>query len=126
MVAKQGLLDVVEIMQSTESIAGMVREFAQAETNQKLYKAQDQSSKLYNQLIHERVMQETGINIKGKNGTGLVQCLEGSSGGNDTVQACPIALANNMHKKEFIVLAHNPLGGQSVSYAQVKLPNKQY
>lgn len=31
-----------------------------------------------------------------------------------------------MYKKEFLVLAHNPLGGQSVSYAQVKLPNKGY
>lgn len=77
-------------------------------------------------MIHDRVMQETGINIKGKNGTGLTQCLEGQSGGNDTVQSCPISLANHQHKKEFLVLAHNPLGGQSVSYAKVKLPNKLY
>jgi hypothetical protein len=56
-------------------------------------------------------MQETGINIKGKNGTGLAQCLEGQSGGNDTVLSCPISLANNIHKKEFLVLVHNPMGG---------------
>lgn len=86
----------------------------------------DKSEKLYNRIIHERVMQETGINIKGKNGTGLAECQEGTSGGNDTVLMCPISLANNQQKKEFLVLVHNPMGGQGATYAKVKLPSKLY
>lgn len=113
-------------MQARDSISGNQRVLALTENMQKQYKAQDSSEKLYNRFIHERVMQETGINIKGKNGTGLAQCLEGQSGGNDTVLSCPISLANNYHKKEFLVLVHNPLGSQSASYAKVKLPNKLY
>lgn len=82
-------------MQGRESQTGTMRQLAFAENDSKLYTAQDKSKKLYNRMIHDRVMQETGINIKGKNGTGLTQCLEGQSGGNDTVQSCPISLANH-------------------------------
>jgi hypothetical protein len=124
--AKQNFMDIIDTMQSREAISGFQRELVVLENEQKEFKAMDASEKLYNRFIHERVMQETGINIKGKNGTGLSQCQEGQSGGNDTVLSCPISLANNNQKKEFLVLAHNPMGGLSQSYAKVKLPTKLY
>jgi hypothetical protein len=68
----------------------------------------------------------TGINIRGKNGTGLAQCQEGSSGGNDTVLSCPISLANNNQRKEFLAIVHNPMGGQSANLVKFKLPSKLY
>jgi hypothetical protein len=67
----------------------------------------DLGNKLMKKYIHDQVMNQTGIQISGVNGTGLQQCSEGPSNGNQTVKSCPV---DKIQKSEFLVLVYNPQG----------------
>lgn len=76
----------------------------------------DSSSKIYKQVLLEKMKKQTGIDASK---------LEGCIGSNNhTVFQCPIS--QNLDKPEFIVVVHNPSSLEFNRFVKIRLPNKNY
>jgi len=91
-------------MQDHNSITGDVRQHVVNDNLMRLSKALDYGQKLVNDKVASQISADLGLTIEGKD---LSQCLNGPSGGNDTVKQCPIyqhSQLNNDKKEDFLVV----------------------
>lgn len=126
MKAKNKGLDALGIMQDHNSITGDNRQHVVNDNLMRLSKALDFGQNLVNKNVATQLSEDLGLKIEAKD---LSQCLNGPSGGNDTVKQCPIYQHSQLSKdkEEFLVVVSSSQNLQNKeSYARVRLPSKNY
>ena len=110
------MLESLGIYLHHDAITGTAKQYVADDYSFRMQKAMDSSSKVYKQVLLEKMKSQTGIDA-----SSLESCL-GSN--NHTVFQCPIS--QNTDKPEFIVVVHNPSSLEFNRFVKVKLPNKSY
>ena len=85
-------LDVVAIAQDHSTISGDLREMPLTTETSNLQAKIDAGNKIMKKHMQDFIVKKTGIQINGVNGTGLLQCQDGPSNGNSTVDHCPVTM----------------------------------